>query len=83
MNLILKEWNWRFKLVREDRRALLIQTDWDYPKVASLFGWIPCPCGHTDGTIRCEHRTPRQMIVEAYDFLKERIGASVEDPGYF
>ena len=27
------------KIVAEDRRTILVQTDWDYPSTASTFGW--------------------------------------------
>ena len=68
-----------------------MQDDWDFPRLASVFGWPPCPCGTTDGTIDCEHRTVREMIADAHDFLCAHAGnkASVhagkkaDDPGYF
>jgi hypothetical protein len=44
---------------------------------------MPCPCGETDGTIDCRHRTVRQMISEARDFLLAHYGDTVDDPGYF
>lgn len=33
---------------------VLVQTDWDYPNTAAMFGWTPCKkCGDTDGvTVR-------------------------------
>lgn len=40
------------KVVADDGRDILIQTDWDFPSVASVFGWSTsevqkCPeCGH-------------------------------------
>ena len=58
-------------------------TDWDYPGVASTFGWAPCDCGFTDGTVDCEHKTASEMIYEAGEYLDEHIGDVVEDPGYF
>ena len=40
----------------EDNREadVYVQTDWDYPRLAELFGWSPC-CGSggTDGTVDC------------------------------
>jgi len=45
-----------FLLRAEDGRDVLVQTDWDFPGVASTFGWSACPCGATDGTVDCEHR---------------------------
>ena len=72
-----------FIIQADDGRDVLIQTDWDYPGVASTFGWSPCPCGKTDGTVDCPHRTASDMIVEAGEFLDAHIGDTVEDPGYF
>ena len=50
--------------------ACWCKLDWDFPGLASTFGWTPCPCGTTDGTIDCEHRTAGEMIAEAHDFLR-------------
>jgi hypothetical protein len=70
--------------IPEDDREILIQTDWDYPGIASTFGWVPCrECGETDGTVDCSHRTAGDMIDEAFDYLIENEGETVEDPGYF
>lgn len=51
-----------------------IQTDWDYPSVASAMGWSPCPCGSTDGTVDCDHRTASEMIAEAHAFIEAHAG---------
>ncbi|MGE0536627.1 MAG: hypothetical protein AB7O68_16775 [Pirellulales bacterium] len=67
----------------EDGRSLLIQTDWDYPALASVFGWVPCYCGDTDGTVDCPHNTASDMIADAREWLDARIGDAAEDPGYF
>jgi hypothetical protein len=72
-----------FLLVAEDGRDILIQSDWDYPGIASTFGWVPCFCGRTDGTVDCTHRTRSEMMAEAWDFLSGHIGMEVNDPGYF
>jgi hypothetical protein len=72
-----------FILQADDGRDILIQVDWDYPGVASTFGWTPCPCGQTDGTVDCEHRTASEMISEAGEFLRDHLGDTAEDPGYF
>lgn len=72
-----------FRIVAEDGRDLLVQTDWDFPGLASTFGWSPCRCGFTDGTVDCEHRTADEMIAEARAFLRERAGSTAEDSGYF
>jgi len=53
----------------DDKTTVLVQTDWDYPGVASAMGWQPCYCGATDGTIDCKHRKTITMINEAYDFI--------------
>ena len=72
-----------FLLVAADGRDILIQSDWDFPGTASSFGWEPCFCGATDGTVDCPHRTRSDMMAEAWEFLAEHIGMEVEDPGYF
>jgi hypothetical protein len=72
-----------FLLVAENGRQLMVQADWDFPGLASTFGWSPCSCGETDGTVDCSHRTADDMIVEARDFLQERVGDTTDDPGYF
>jgi hypothetical protein len=33
--------------------------------------------------VDCPHRTASEMISEAYEFLRDHIGDTVEDPGYF
>lgn len=72
-----------FLLVADSGASRLVQWDWDFPLVAGAFGWEPCSCGSTDGTIDCEHRTVRDMIWDAYEYLASRIGETIEDPGYF
>jgi hypothetical protein len=67
----------------EDDRTILIQTDWDYPGVASAFGWTPCKeCRFTDGTVDCAHQTAHEMIANAAEYLDDYPDA-VDDPGYF
>ena len=72
-----------FLVTAEDGRDLLVQTDVDFPGLAATFGWTPCSCGQTDGTIDCAHRSATEMIAEARDFLHERAGSTADDPGYF
>ena len=72
-----------FILQADDGQELLIQLDWDYPGIASTFGWSPCPCGQTDGTVDCPHRKASEMIGEAGEFLRDHVGDTAEDPGYF
>lgn len=62
---------------------MLVQTDWDWPGLASSFGWIACKCGRTDGTVDCAHRKAGAMIADARDYLEAHDGESIEDPGYF
>lgn len=72
-----------YLLVGDDSQNRLIQTDWDFPGIASTFGWSPCSCGATDGTVACAHKNAGQMIAEAQAFLDEHIGDDFADPGYF
>jgi hypothetical protein len=66
-----------------DLEPIVFQSDWDFPGLASNFGYVPCKCGATDGTVNCTHKTATEMISAAYDFLSEHVGESIEDPGYF
>lgn len=59
--------------------SVLIQSDWDYPSVASRTGFVPCECGATDGTIDCPHHTASEMISAAYEWLEARDGQSFPD----
>lgn len=54
--------------------SMLIQTDWDYPGVASRLGYVPCGCGTTDGTVDCAHNTATDMISAAYDWIADHAG---------
>jgi hypothetical protein len=72
-----------FLIVAASGRSILAQSDWEFPGLATTFGWTPCPCGTTDGTIDCEHRTVGDMIADAQDFLRAHAGDTVDDPGYF
>ena len=70
-----------FMLLADDGRTLVIEPDW--ARLARTFGWTPCPCGQTDGTVDCAHRKALDMIAEAYEFLTEHVGDEVDDRGYF
>lgn len=62
------------------------QTDYDFPSLASTFGWEPCEeCNTTDGTVPCEHKAVSEMIQSAIEYLDNEslMGNSVDDPGYF
>ena len=72
-----------FRIESADGRDVLIQTDWEYPKTASYFGYCPCDCGATDGTVDCAHKTASEMIGEAAQFIIDNDGAEADDPGYF
>ena len=74
---------WDYLLAADSGDVRLIQDDWNYPAVAASFGWSPCPCGKTDGTVDCPHRTTGQMIADAQQFLDDHIGDTIDDPGYF
>lgn len=75
---------WDYILRHEDGRSILVQLDYDYPRVASNLGWTPrCGCRSTDGTVNCEHHTAGEHIADAEAFFDEHIGDSFEDPGYF
>ena len=71
-------------LISNDRddRTVLMQVDYDYPGLASAFGWQPC-CDATDGTVDCSHKNAGEHIHDAYEFLMAHEGEEVEDPGYF
>jgi hypothetical protein len=77
-------WDYILRCVETDQTRL-IQTDWDYPGIATTFGWVACPhCNETDGTVNCKHRTASEMIARAQGYLDEKaLGEIVADPGYF
>lgn len=92
MNIYIEngQFGWDYKLVGVDNdgneRSILIQTDYDYPGIASSFGWVPCDqCHDTDGTVDCTHKTASDMICDASKFLDSisDTGYCVDDPGYF
>lgn len=63
---------WDYLIVNTDTgEDILVQTDWDYPGVASSFGW-----GGETGD-------PEVDIPAAQEYLDENIGVEAEDPGYF
>lgn len=84
MNITLESGDFgSYLLVADEGREVLIQTDRDFPGIASTFGWCPCECGATDGTVDCPHRAASAMIAEAAQYLDDHLGESVDDPGYF
>ena len=87
------------KLVAEDGRDVLVQTDWDYPGVASSAGWdmkdvqvvnagyygVLCSHDGTDGTVTCPGcgLTATTFINAAREWIDDHDGESFDDPGYF
>lgn len=83
------------EIVTEDDRTLLIQSDWDFPGVASTFGWscrrvqirpgFDCDHRGTDGTVTCPdcYVSAARFIEDARVWLEEHDGATADDPGYF
>ena len=68
-----------FEITLEDGRTLWIDSDWDYPGIASSFlGRVPCECGMTDGTIDCKHYTASSMIQAAFEALYDADGDEIE-----
>src|SRR4029077_7937255 len=87
-------WDYLIRNLRTGE-TLLIQTDYDYPGLATTFGWNKvgedledtASCFHTstDGTVDCREcgKTASEFIAEAAQYLDDHIGDVVEDPGYF
>ena len=71
-----------FILLADNGRSILVQSG-DLPDLATIFGWSPCSCGSTDGTVDCDHRSACEMIADARDFLRAHAGDTTDDPGYF
>jgi hypothetical protein len=73
-----------FLIVRKDDNpykesdTVLVQSDWDYPGIASDMGLRPCDCGETDGTIDCAHKTATDMIGAAFDHILAHEGEEFE-----
>lgn len=67
--------NWN---TRDDEHTTLYDSDWDWPGLAGMLGYVPCTCGFTDGTVDCEHKTASQMIEEARDYLDDHLGEVFE-----
>lgn len=82
-----------------NENTLLFQTDWEFPMLASNFGWsiresqvgqagyygTVCDHSGTDGTVKCETcgLTPSTFIREATEYLDAHLGQIADDPGYF
>jgi hypothetical protein len=61
---------WTFLLRAETGITRLVQHDADFPGVARTFGW------------RANGNLPA-AIWDAYDFIEQRLGDTVDDSGYF
>ena len=48
------------EIVNDDGRNILVQTDWDYPSVASSFGWS---VNHAQKCQACGHVQPKRGYV--------------------
>lgn len=68
---------------RDDKNTVLVDSDWDFPRLAGSFGYTPCEHCGTDGTVDCAHKTVSKMISEAYDFLMEHEGEPFDGSEYF
>lgn len=63
----------------EGSDTALVQSDWDFPGIASSMGHAPCEeCNETDGTVDCAHHGASDMISQAYDFIREHAGESFD-----
>jgi hypothetical protein len=70
------QYGWDYLIVHDDGRDVLIQTDHDYPSVASTFGW--------SGRVLKKFGTGYSAEIRAaQEWLDKHIGARAEDPGYF
>lgn len=74
-------WDFEICEVRKNGKSVLIQTDWDYPGAASLFGWTPkrrkgCTHDGTDGTVDCKAcgKSTSDFLSEAHDYLSSHTG---------
>jgi hypothetical protein len=76
----------------DEDNTVLVQSDWDFPGLATSFGWnhgIQKHCHHegTDGTVDCKKcgKKATKFITEASDFLDKCVNNAtvVNDPGYF
>ncbi len=71
----------------ESGDEIFIASDFDFPGIATTFGWPGCPCGSrgTDGTIDCPDcgRTASTLLRRAARWIDDNWGLIVEDPGYF
>jgi len=67
ITLQLGQFGWDYLVVADDGRDLLVQNDYDYPGLATTFGWSG----------------DAEDIAAAQEYLDNHLFESVEDPGYF
>ena len=63
---------------RDDDSTILFDSDWSFPSLAGLYGYVPCPDGLSDGTVDCGHGTASEHIKRAQDWMDERLGTIVD-----
>lgn len=63
----------------KDDDTRLIDSDWDWPGLASSMGWQPCH-ERTDGTVDCPvcGKSAADLMADAYDFIEAREGQSFD-----
>lgn len=83
------------EIVAGDGQSLLVQTDWDLPPIALVFGWSlkevqtwghpECKHLRTDGTTYCPDcpLEASDFIAAAAKWLANNDGVTADDPGYF
>jgi hypothetical protein len=67
----------------DDTKTVFVQSDWDYPALASRLGFVCCDCGDTDGTVDCAHHTAGEMMTAAYDYLMDHLGEPFDGSEYY
>ncbi len=63
---------------RDEQRTVLFDSDWDFPSLAGLYGYVPCECGGSDGTVPCCGKSVDQMMIEATDMLDQNCGVVID-----
>lgn len=76
--------------IRKNGKSIFIQSDRDFPVLASSFGWNmrgrKCKHEGTDGTVNCPDcgKTATEFINEAIRFLDDNDGKiMIDNYGYF
>ena len=77
-----------YDLTHSDGRIVKVETDWQFPAIASLLGWNPCmncqqDCRYeTDGTIGCVALSAFDHILDAQIYLDRCIGQHIPDTNH-